>query len=229
MATTPLVEQSTTFPSHLEPLPPSSFEPTIVFKQYTTESELQALTSLIDSDLSEPYSVFTYRVFVNNHPELCFMVYDGGVCIGGAMSKVDVNKNGRKKGYIGMLVVNPNYRGQRLGSQLVRLSMKSMYLQGVDICLLETECCNHVALSLYENLGFLRTKLLPRYYMNNADAYRLKFWLTPNVLLSNHIKLTKQQEEQEAAVIDDSSTPSTNQTTKAQGSQTKVKGKATVA
>jgi peptide alpha-N-acetyltransferase len=180
--------QQTSLPSSLAPLPDSTFKPNIVISQYTGEHELKALTDLIDAELSEPYSVFTYRNFVAEHPELCYIVYDNGVCIGGAMSKVDINKNGRKRGYIGMLVVNSNYRGQRLGSQLIRLTLKAMYLQGIDICLLETECTNKIALSLYENLGFLRTKLLPRYYMNNADAYRLKFWLTPNVLLTNHLK-----------------------------------------
>lgn len=183
-------------PSQLEPLPASDFKPNIVFKQYTCETQLKALTTMIDSELSEPYSIFTYRQFVACHPELCFIVYDGDKCIGGVMSKVDPNKNGRMRGYIGMLVVDSSYRGQRLGSQLVRLTVKSMYLQGIDICLLETECSNHVALTLYENLGFFRTKLLPRYYMNNADAYRLKFWLSPNILLTNFLK---QQSEAVAA------------------------------
>lgn len=149
---------------------------------------------MIDAELSEPYSIFTYREFVAKHPELCFIVYDGDKCIGGVMSKIDLNKNQRKRGYIGMLVVDSTYRGQRLGSQLVRLSVKAMYLQGVDICCLETECSNAIALTLYENLGFFRTKLLPRYYMNNADAFRLKFWLTPNILLVNHLKAQEEAE-----------------------------------
>lgn len=50
---------------------------------------------------------------------------------------------------------------------------------GADVVLLETECSNIAALSLYEGLGFSRTRLLKRYYMNGNDAYRLKYWITP--------------------------------------------------
>ena len=30
---------------------------------------------LIEKDLSEPYSIFTYRYFINNWPSLCILVY----------------------------------------------------------------------------------------------------------------------------------------------------------
>lgn len=41
---------------------------------YTSESQMKWVTSLIDQDLSEPYTVYTYRFFVNNWPELCILV-----------------------------------------------------------------------------------------------------------------------------------------------------------
>lgn len=34
-------------------------------------AEIQAL---IDADLSEPYSIFTYRYFINQWPHLCMLV-----------------------------------------------------------------------------------------------------------------------------------------------------------
>lgn len=58
--------------------------------QYEDEGQLEAIMSLVDRDLSEPYSIFTYRYFLHNWPGLCFMVrtvFDnqgrrdvGGVC-----------------------------------------------------------------------------------------------------------------------------------------------------
>ena len=39
---------------------------------------------------------------------------------------------------------------------------------------LETEETNTAALRLYERLGFVRDKRLPKYYLNNNDAFRLK-------------------------------------------------------
>lgn len=32
------------------------------------------MVGLIEKDLSEPYSIFTYRYFINNWPKLCIMV-----------------------------------------------------------------------------------------------------------------------------------------------------------
>ena len=55
-----------------------------------------------------------------------------------------------------------------------------MFLQVV----LETEKTNTGALGLYEYLGFIRDKRLPRYYLNGVDAFRLKLFLKdpPNLL-----------------------------------------------
>lgn len=46
----------------------------IRYVQYTTELQLPGITNLIEKELSEPYSVFTYRYFLNNWPSLCFLV-----------------------------------------------------------------------------------------------------------------------------------------------------------
>lgn len=41
---------------------------------YGGELDLPPLVDLFEADLSEPYSVFTYRYFVNTWPDLCFIV-----------------------------------------------------------------------------------------------------------------------------------------------------------
>ena len=46
----------------------------IEFEAYETEDQLPLLQGLIEKDLSEPYSIFTYRYFINNWPELCYLV-----------------------------------------------------------------------------------------------------------------------------------------------------------
>lgn len=48
---------------------------------------------------------------------------------------------------------------------------------------LETEVTNDAAMTLYESLGFLRSKLLHRYYLNGNSAYRLLLYLKPGVAL----------------------------------------------
>ena len=42
--------------------------------QYENEATLSRIIELITRDLSEPYSIYTYRYFIHNWPYLCFMV-----------------------------------------------------------------------------------------------------------------------------------------------------------
>ncbi len=196
----------------------SSTSSDVQYFPYTNETELYEMQKMIDADLSEPYSVFTYRQFSSLFPDLTFYAKIGDKFVGCVISKLEYDSKvstpdsislssvtrfvylvcrgaictfsfliaaplsifhsvqRRTRGYIGMLVVDKAYRGKRIGSTLVRLSMRAMQERGADMATLETECTNTTALALYEQLGFVRSKLLPRYYMNGNDAFRLKFW-----------------------------------------------------
>jgi peptide alpha-N-acetyltransferase len=46
---------------------------------------------------------------------------------------------------------------------------------------LETEIDNIPSLRIYENLGFIRTKRLHRYYLNGNTAFRLILYLKPGI------------------------------------------------
>ena len=49
------------------------------FQPYTSELQLSHIKRLMDIDLSEPYSVYTYRYFLNNWPDLCILMVDTSV------------------------------------------------------------------------------------------------------------------------------------------------------
>jgi len=44
-----------------------------VWKEYT-HADLPKVMKIIDKELSEPYSIFTYRYFLHQWPQLCFLV-----------------------------------------------------------------------------------------------------------------------------------------------------------
>jgi len=208
---------------------------------------------LIDRDLSEPYSIFTYRYFVAQWPKLCFLAVDpaqkgGGegaaaaaaapaarekatsapACASASASAAAAGKTTTTatttttttptaakpgseahhhrapvllpdgegaaagvvvckaephrernvvRGYLAMLVVGPSHRGRGLGAHLARLAIGAMAAHPCDEVALEAEAGNAAALHLYRALGFLRDKRLHRYYLNGADAYRLKLLL----------------------------------------------------
>lgn len=48
--------------------------PSIDYVQYVSELQMPMIMKLIQKDLSEPYSIYTYRYFIHNWPKLCFLV-----------------------------------------------------------------------------------------------------------------------------------------------------------
>lgn len=47
---------------------------TIEYVNYRDETQMSEIMRLIQKDLSEPYSIYTYRYFIHNWPQLCFLV-----------------------------------------------------------------------------------------------------------------------------------------------------------
>lgn len=155
----------------------------IGIKAYTGETEMETIMGLISKDLSEPYSIFTYRYFIHNWPNLCFTarVLETNEAVGAIICKLDE----RRRGYIAMLAVDEKQRRKGIGSRLVAMAIITMRNIGCDEVVLETEVSNTASLRLYHDLGFVRDKRLFRYYLNGGDAYRLKLWLLPPPDLPN--------------------------------------------
>ena len=147
--------------------------------------------ALIAVDLSEPYSIFTYRYFINNWPNLCYNATVKAAdaadseerrVVGTIVCKQDRHRSGSMRGYIAMLAVHHSMRKRGMGRELVKLAVRAMREDGCDEAVLETEVTNTGALRLYEGLGFVRDKRLHRYYLNGNDAYRLKLWFNDGPL-----------------------------------------------
>lgn len=149
----------------------------IVYISYESEHQMPDIMKLIQKDLSEPYSIYTYRYFIHNWPHLCFLAVCKGKSVGAIVCKLDIHRKVIKRGYIAMLAVDESYRKHGIGSNLVLKAIRVMAAEGADEVVLETEITNQPALRLYENLGFVRDKRLFRYYLNGVDALRLKLWL----------------------------------------------------
>ena len=102
-----------------------------------------------------------------------------GACIGVVVTKQ--GPHGRtvsvSRGYIAMLVVAGPYRGRGLGAALASQAVRAAAAAGAAEVVLEADATNGAALALYAGLGFARDKRLARYYLNGADAYRLKLAL----------------------------------------------------
>lgn len=146
----------------------------ITYKVYESELELPSIMKLIQKDLSEPYSIYTYRYFIHNWPNLCYLALYEDKCVGCIVCKLDIHRQMIKRGYIAMLAVDKDFRKLKIGTTLVQKAIRVMIANQADEVVLETEITNQPALKLYENLGFVRDKRLFHYYLNGVDALRLK-------------------------------------------------------
>lgn len=154
----------------------------VTYRQYVDEHDLPAVMALVDKDLSEPYSVFTYRYFLAQWPQLCFLAHDGGrdgPPIGVVVCKVEPHRGRQLRGYLAMLVVDKSARGRGVGAFLFFI------LSRLRVCLL-----------LYREKQFVQS-LLACYANNNlkskattktttktkqarrSRAWRSKQWPTP--------------------------------------------------
>ncbi|KAH8697067.1 putative acetyltransferase, GNAT family [Talaromyces proteolyticus] len=162
----------------------STERPKLEYVQYDSSREneyLPAMRQLISKDLSEPYSIYVYRYFLYQWGDLCFMAMDdSGHLVGVVVSKLELHR-GAQRGYIAMLAVREEYRGQGIATKLVRMAIDAMIERDADEVALETEVTNKAAIKLYERLGFLRSKCLHRYYLNGNSAYRLVLYLKEGV------------------------------------------------
>ncbi|KIW89080.1 uncharacterized protein Z519_10565 [Cladophialophora bantiana CBS 173.52] len=175
-------DNSVTASAHFQTTPPG-----IRYLQYSLEKEVEYLPQireLISKDLSEPYSIYVYRYFLYQWPELCFMAVDAledNKLAGVVICKLEPHRRGPLRGYIAMLATKDKFRGKGIATTLVSKAIDSMIEKDADEIALETEETNTAAMKLYERLGFLRSKKLHRYYMNGNSAYRLLLYLKEGV------------------------------------------------
>ncbi|KAJ7631961.1 acyl-CoA N-acyltransferase [Mycena polygramma] len=155
----------------------------VIYRQYTGEADLQYIMDLVQSELSEPYVIYTFRYFLHQWPHLSFLAYPSDPAtsapIGVIVCKQSMHREATNRGYIAMLSVSKNWRKRGIASTLVKNSLDAMKEDGVEEIVLETEYDNSAALSLYESLGFIREKRLYRFYLNGKDAFRLVLTVPP--------------------------------------------------
>lgn len=104
----------------------------IKYKVYESELELPSIMKLIQKDLSEPYSIYTYRYFIHNWPQLCYLALHENKCVGCIVCKLDIHRQMIKRGYIAMLAVDKDYRKLKIGTTLVQKAIRVSFGKGMQ-------------------------------------------------------------------------------------------------
>jgi N-alpha-acetyltransferase 30 len=86
----------------------------IIFVDYQNESQIDNVMRLVALDLSEPYSIFTYRYFLHRFPDLCILAVDAAsttttrrgddVC-GCVVGKIDIENNNNNNSAVEQVMV----------------------------------------------------------------------------------------------------------------------------
>lgn len=176
----------------------------IHFVDYTSELQLPAVIQLIENDLSEPYSIYTYRYFIHNWPKLCFLVtlvwrerratffilslihawpwqaMDADRCVGVIICKLDQHKD-RNRGYIAMLAVAKEYRKRAIGTTLVQRAIRAMKEQDADeVYVLRRLLVARRMILTPSNRLYWRLNIpikAPLLYINDLDSSRINDYI----------------------------------------------------
>ncbi len=79
-----------------------------------------------------------------------------------------------ERGHISTLALRPEWRGRGLGELLLISALEQAVHDGAQSVTLEVRISNHVAQSLYNKYGFVRTSRLHSYYADGEDAYLMR-------------------------------------------------------
>lgn len=91
----------------------------VVYVPYESELQMPDIMRLMKADLSEPYSIYTYRYFIHNWPRLCILAQCDDQYVGAIVCKLEPHHYNTRRGYIAMLAVDKDYRKRKIGQELV--------------------------------------------------------------------------------------------------------------
>jgi ribosomal-protein-alanine N-acetyltransferase len=77
---------------------------------------------------------------------------------------------GQEAAHLSLLAVEPGYRRQNIGRQLMNWQEASAVNAGIFFVDLEVRASNHRAMHFYSRLGYLETGQVPDYYSGADDA-----------------------------------------------------------
>lgn len=157
-------------PAAAEPGPNPATISYIPYNPALENTYVPAMRRLISQELSEPYSIYVYRYFLYQWGDLCYLAMDRErphtattddakkaepqqdleaekeqqQMIGVVVSKLEPHRGGPLRGYIAMLAVQEEYRGQGIATRLVRMTIDKMVERGAD-----EVCTSILLLSLF--------------------------------------------------------------------------------
>ncbi len=129
-------------------------------------ADLLAVFRIEQASFPQPWPFTAFEQYLGDPGFL--VAYDLGVV--GYVVADTVPNHGRPLGHIKDLAVHEDHRGEGIGRKLLRRALAVLEAQGVASVKLEVREGNEAARGLYEDVGFVHRRTIPRYYSDGEDA-----------------------------------------------------------
>jgi ribosomal-protein-alanine acetyltransferase len=135
------------------------------------EKDLERVLEISRQSLSERYDMSTFREVLSLSDGLSFTVQNVfGKILGFIIGVMPAQQSGR----ILVLAVEPGHRGKGLGTKLLTTCMTEMRKRGAKRVYLEVMVQGTRAINFYHKLGFVVFEVLPNFYSDGSNAYRME-------------------------------------------------------
>lgn len=139
-----------------------------------TRADVGAMTAL-EAEIFD-YSRMSRRSFLNavtSSSAHCHVMVDSA---NGALLGYSIlfTRRGSRLWRLYSLALAPQARGRGLARQLLEYLLKFAREQGAAKLSLEVKCDNKAAIKLYEQLDFALVDVLPSYYDDGIDGYKMR-------------------------------------------------------
>jgi len=119
------------------------------------------------ASFNEEYPRGVFLAFLENNPNTFLVAEYNGRIIGYVMGYLRPDL----EGHIMSIAVDPDYRGNGIGSALLTEVIERLINEGARYIGLEVRVSNENAIRLYESFGFRKIKRVIGYYADGEDAY----------------------------------------------------------
>jgi len=133
-------------------------------------SDLEVVRKIAKTSFSYSWPEIYFEKLYTEYPRNFFIAETDKKLVGYILGHSRANKSGLIK----TLVVDPNYRQQGIGKELMNFTIQRLEREGVKEIFLHTRRKNRVAVSLYKKLEFRIIKTVKDYYRNGDEAYLMK-------------------------------------------------------
>lgn len=117
----------------------------------------------------DPCSAGRFRYCYQKQPEGFIVAEKNNEVVGYIVGRITQGRGG-----IGSIAVEPKYRNEGIGRQLVAFILNYFKQKKVKLAKAEVRTTTEGAIKIFKSLHFQIIKTLPKYYPDGADAYLME-------------------------------------------------------